>query len=86
MVTFKVLDSERLCTIMCNGAGLHAGAAAEQYICSSLHSLNVIIVRHQSSVSSEAEAHAMFHLQEELKRVISILSVLFCFKLEFRLI
>lgn len=45
-------------TIMCVGAGLHAGAAAEQYKPSSRYSINVIIARHESSVSSEAEAHA----------------------------
>lgn len=45
-------------TIMCVGAGLHAGAAAEQYEPSSRYSINVIIARHESSLSSEAEAHA----------------------------
>ncbi len=43
---------------MCVGAGLHAGAAAEQYEPSSRYSINVIIARHESSLSSEAEAHA----------------------------
>lgn len=43
---------------MCMGAGLHEGAAAEQYECSSYYSINVIMARHESSVSSEAEAHA----------------------------
>lgn len=45
-------------TIMCMGAGLHAEAAAEQYRPSSRYSINVIIARHESSMSSEAEAHA----------------------------
>lgn len=45
-------------TTMCVGAGLHAGAAAEQYKPSSRYSINVIIARHECSVSSEAEAHA----------------------------
>lgn len=45
-------------TIMCVGAELHAGAAAEQYMPSSRYSINVIIARHESSVSHETEAHA----------------------------
>lgn len=45
-------------TIMCMAAGLHAGAVAEQYRPSSRYSINVIIARHESSVSGEAEAHA----------------------------
>lgn len=45
-------------TIMCVGVGHHAGAAAEQYERSSPYSINVIIGRHESSVSREAEAHA----------------------------
>lgn len=45
-------------TIMCVGAGLHARAAVEQYKPSSCYSINVIIARHESSKSSEAEAHA----------------------------
>ncbi len=44
--------------IMCVGAGLHAGAVAEQYKPSSRYSINVIMARHESSVNSEAEAHA----------------------------
>lgn len=43
---------------MCMGAGLHEGAAAEQYECSSYYSINVIIARHENSMSSEAGAHA----------------------------
>lgn len=45
-------------TIMCVGAGLLPGAAAEQYEPSSCYSINVIIARHESSMSSEGEAHA----------------------------
>ena len=45
-------------TIMCMGVGLHAGAVEEQYGPSSRYSINVIIARHESSLSREAEAHA----------------------------
>lgn len=45
-------------TIMFMGAGQLAGAVAEQYSPSSRYPINVIIARHESSVSSEAEAHA----------------------------
>ena len=60
MVAFLVLSPERLLCVYYHvwGAGLHAGAAAEQYKPSSPYSINVIIARHESSVSSEAEAHA----------------------------
>lgn len=60
MVAFLVLAPERLLCVYYHvwGAGLHAGAAAEQYKPSSSYSINVIIARHESSVSSEAEAHA----------------------------
>ena len=44
------------------GAGLHAVAAAEQYRPSSRYSINVIITKHESSVSSEAEAHAQLFI------------------------
>lgn len=44
--------------IMCVGAGLHARAVVEQYEPSSCYSINVIIARHESSMNSEAEAHA----------------------------
>lgn len=44
--------------IMCVGAGLHARAVVEQYEPSSRYSINVIIARHESSMNSEAEAHA----------------------------
>lgn len=47
---------------MCTGAGLYEGAAAEQYKRRSLYSINVIIARNESSVSSEAEAHAVLCL------------------------
>lgn len=44
-------------TTVC-GDRLHTEAAAEQYRPSSRYSINVIIARHESSVSREAEAHA----------------------------
>lgn len=60
--------------IMCMGAGLHAGAVVEQYKPSSRYSINVIIARHESSMSSEAEAHArmfLFYRSSLSKRLIS---------------
>lgn len=60
---------------MHGGVGLHEGAAAEQYECSSYYSINVIIARHESSVSSEAEAHAALLIAKAcLKRAISATS------------
>lgn len=44
------------------GAGLFAGAEAEQYKRSSRYKINAVIARHESNVSTEAESHVVLCL------------------------
>lgn len=60
-------------TIVCMGAGLHAGAVEEQYDPSSRYPVNVIIPRHERCMSAEAHAQ-LFIPQACLKEQVDSLT------------